>query len=194
MPKESTTSSGYRCKACDTPFRMDTPTNVPVDKWAAFINAMHCPHCGAGVEKLLLGMGLREDEDRALRIQGSEHERAVNWYQRAETGSSSISIFRFFIADHRQDPAYPYDLDDLRRCLWLLEHVPEWKTRISELAVLSSTWARLAPEWNRLTNLFREESPHLNQDAPRARDLLNSLTNPARSTRHENGAQPERKQ
>src|SRR3546814_20223924 len=76
----------------------------------------------------------------------------------------------------------PADLADLRRCLFLLDHVPEWQSRIGELEAVPG-WENLAKNWQKLTDLFRLESPDLRGEAPETDQLLRSLTSKKETTR-----------
>lgn len=171
------TRSGYRCSKCDRPFHADTPVQCPLDEYLQFIDNLRCSNCGAGPNGILMGLCLTEEEDRNLRISGSAHTKALNWYSRAETGQSSLSIYRFFVAKMIYQATIPSDLDDLKRCVRLLEHVPEWKVRMPEMSVVPG-WERLATEFDRLTALFRAEAPDLRGPAPKTADLLRHLTLP----------------
>ena len=52
---------------------------------------------------------------------------------------------------------YPYDPDDLNRCLLLLEAVPEWKSRMPEMAAHGAVWAALAARWDEIVQSFVDE-------------------------------------
>ncbi|MEL3893148.1 hypothetical protein [Pseudomonas aeruginosa] len=51
----------------------------------------------------------------------------------------------------------PSDPSDLGRCLRLLELVPEWKARISEMAIHGREWAALVSHWEELHQLMDDE-------------------------------------
>jgi hypothetical protein len=165
--------SPYRCRDCDVPFRHDTPFNVEVSVYCNFILSLRCPTCNGS--KLTLGFNLTEAENAALRIAGTIEQRARNWHDNAEVGTSSLTIFHFFMGALDFSWAVPADLADLRRCLFLLEHVPEWRPRMHELASVKG-WERLAHGWIALTAQFRAEAPDLRGSAPMTEQLLHSLT------------------
>lgn len=176
MTSNQTKKAGYRCRACDQPFHADTPTNCPVEAWAAFAQNLRCPNCGS--DQISLGLGLTSEENAARIKNGTIRDRALNWSANGETGLSSLAIFRHFLGIEDPAPSHPHDPDDLRRCLLLLEHVPEWKPRMHEIASASPAWARIAPKWEELTRLFSEETSRGKGSAPRTYDLLQSLTYP----------------
>src|SRR3546814_9294123 len=82
--------SPYRCKACDAPFRADTPTNVEVAVYCNFILSLRCPLCGG--KNLTLGFNLSQAENEALRIAGTIEQRAQHWHENGEVGTSSLTI------------------------------------------------------------------------------------------------------
>lgn len=169
--------SGYRCRRCDTPFRADTPVHCDLRVYTAFLEALRCDICGAKSADILLGLNLSEAEDIAIRATGSIAARAANWCNQAETGQSSMTIYRFFITGAIHHGAIPSDLSDLRRCVRLLEHIPEWKPRMTEMARVPG-WERLGPSFNELAKLYRSEAANLDQPAPKTAALLRSLTQP----------------
>src|SRR3546814_21021151 len=83
--------SPYRCKACDAPFRADTPTNVEVSVYCKFILSLRCPLCGG--KNLTLGFNLSQAENEALRIAGTIEQRAQHWHENGDVGTSSLTIF-----------------------------------------------------------------------------------------------------
>lgn len=92
-------------------------------------------------------------------------EGAVKWLNSGEQGLSSQSIFTKLsglnITGHwsRWGLQAPGDPDDLRRCILLLDMVPEWRSRLFEMAVVSDEWAIAARHWTELEELFDKECP-----------------------------------
>jgi hypothetical protein len=84
-------------------------------------------------------------------------QRANWWIARGETGSSSKTMWRYFMDGYRIDPSHPYDPDDFKRCYKLLEAVPEWKSRVHELAVLSPQWQKLSENWDKLNEYYLDQ-------------------------------------
>jgi hypothetical protein len=91
---------------------------------------------------------------------------AAKWLDSGEQGLSSKSIFTKLsdlniMGDwSRWGLQTPSDPDDLRRCILLLDMVPEWRERIFEMSVISDKWAAAARHWAELDNLFNEECPN----------------------------------
>ncbi len=82
------------------------------------------------------------------------------WLAVGERGLSSEAIALTTLGLHPagQRASWPHDPDDLRRCLLLLESVPE--TRESGLLVLGKRcprWAALVRVWDRLAETLRSE-------------------------------------
>ncbi|WP_165356648.1 hypothetical protein [Sphingosinicella sp. BN140058] len=170
-----TTSNLCRCKSCNTAFRTELPTNVPVEEWVAALYEVRCPSCGAGTGQLGIGANLSQEEDMALRIDGPADVRAANWHDRAEIGASAVSLYRYFLSGSTEGLCVPDDLSALRRCIRLLEHVPEWTERMSELSA-DPKWGWLAANWPRVVDLFRAEAPTLTGPAPGTQLLLAELS------------------
>lgn len=87
----------------------------------------------------------------------------LRWLTSGERGISSEQIFETltgFAASggRKRSATHPMDPADLRRCLLLLQQVPEFEPRISELAFVSPEWAALVAHWDELTTMFKEEA------------------------------------
>lgn len=91
---------------------------------------------------------------------------AAKWLESGEHGLSSQSIFTKLSGLNimgnwsQWGLCTPSGPDDLRRCILLLDMVPEWRERLFEMAVVSDKWAALARHWTELETLFNEECPH----------------------------------
>jgi hypothetical protein len=89
---------------------------------------------------------------------------AIKWLSEGEFGLSAYAIFHKMTGQTaprapRATAEYPHDAADLRRCLLLLEAVPEFKERFSAMREVSPTWARLVDAWDELTTQFTIEAP-----------------------------------
>jgi hypothetical protein len=87
-------------------------------------------------------------------------QNAVDWIVGPDTGASSKEIWGAMVGARLsivRRVAHPRDPADLGRCLRLLERIPEWRGRISEMAELSPVWASLAQYWDELEAMFRED-------------------------------------
>lgn len=85
-------------------------------------------------------------------------QRLIEWFVSDDTGSSSKAIAAHMTgtkAKYGMD--YPSDPSDLGRCLRLLEKIPEWKGRISEMAHHSPGWAGLVYKWDDICKCMQDE-------------------------------------
>lgn len=101
-------------------------------------------------------------------------EAAIHWLANGERGLSSETIFETLTGiDCKRDiwgggrKDYPLDPDDLRRCVRLLQRVPELAPRIGEMRAVSPVWARLVAAWDELTALLEREAPGNRGCAPK---------------------------
>ena len=82
-----------------------------------------------------------------------------DWLAYGERGLSSNAI-AFVALGHEpkgQLLKHPFDVADLRRCLILLEKVPECREAVGVLAKASPQWAMLWGIWDALASNLREE-------------------------------------
>ena len=96
-------------------------------------------------------------------------ERAVAWLRWGETGLSSMTIFNClapkelqfcpFKKEHVEpfSPSVPCDISDFRRCWLLLRLIPEWRSRLHEVAERHSGWKSLVEHWDELEKLYINE-------------------------------------
>ena len=85
-------------------------------------------------------------------------EKVLRWLLSGDTGLSSKAIVRKLMGydkpikgqvvtdDHsilEHVGNYPHDTDDLGRCIRLLEAVPEFKSRLKEMATVNKEWEGL---------------------------------------------------
>jgi hypothetical protein len=90
-------------------------------------------------------------------MSATELERAHAWVVGEDTGISSKAIWAKMMGTRRRDSCHPWDPDDLGRCLRLLEAVPEWKPRLSEMADVSPIWAALVARWDEIAQSMADE-------------------------------------
>jgi hypothetical protein len=71
------------------------------------------------------------------------------------TGASSTALLARMLGASPDDATFghPHDPSDFGRCHRLLEHVPEWRTRLPEMAACSAYWAALVDRWDEITAL-----------------------------------------
>ncbi len=96
-------------------------------------------------------------------------KRAVAWLRWGEVGLSSKTIWDClapkelrlnpFRKEHVEPsrPSVPCDISDFRRCWLLLRLIPEWQTRLNEVAEKHPAWKALVEHWNELEKLYIKE-------------------------------------
>lgn len=99
------------------------------------------------------------------------------WLHGPDTGTSSLTIAEILSGRTGLVGSFgrstPRDPSDFWRCLNLLEAVPEWRSRLSEVAAAEPSWAALIERWGEVEALYREEAP--TGRAPRCYDLMQEL-------------------
>lgn len=85
--------------------------------------------------------------------------RALRWASSSTTGASSKAILKVMTGNHPKDGyCYPHDPQDFERCRALLELIPEWKARLSEMKAVGAEWAALVDHWAELESLHAKGS------------------------------------
>ncbi len=84
-------------------------------------------------------------------------EQVLLWMANGEVGTSSKTMALRAIGMRNRDEGHPYDPDDLRRCLLLLEAIPAIRTHSEAIAAASQQWRALVDNWDELEALFLEE-------------------------------------
>lgn len=87
----------------------------------------------------------------------------LNWLAKGEHGLSSETIVQhltgFPALGAHWGMSTPQDASDLRRCLLLLEQVPELAPRIGEMATVSGQWAEIVEVWELMRTTLEGECP-----------------------------------
>lgn len=87
----------------------------------------------------------------------------ITWLRSSERGISSECIVEVLeglpagMLTGRWLSRHPCDPADLRRCILLVETVPEYRARLGEMTAVSPVWAALIAHWDELTTLLRQE-------------------------------------
>lgn len=83
----------------------------------------------------------------------------INWIANGETGVSSEAIaFQMAGVDnHRKFSSHPCDPSDFKRCLKLVNEIPEIRVRLDEMRHKSKYWNALIDNWDKLEKCFLEE-------------------------------------
>ena len=119
---------------------------APIDmaKFGEILKRAICPSCG---ERKKIFMGIIPRKITAgpdVSIERRYHA----WSASGDTGVSSKAIAATMRGEPaRDDYCHPHDSDDFGRCDRLLMLMPEWRTRIVEMAKVSAEWKALSERW-----------------------------------------------
>lgn len=86
----------------------------------------------------------------------------INWLASGERGASSNTIVQHLTgldALGGWRGSHPWDPDDLRRCIKLLEACPILAERFDDMRDVSPEWAGLVAAWSELVATFDSEVP-----------------------------------
>jgi len=100
---------------------------------------------------------------------------AYAWLSNGDTGTSSLTIWHALMGRTPDRTDVPHDPADFGRCYRLLQVMPSWKDRLSEVAALYPKWSPLVSAWNELTALYEEERP--SGRAPKLYARMHELNN-----------------
>lgn len=82
----------------------------------------------------------------------------LSWFFNGDVGLSSKAIASACLDIKTDDHTYhPCDTGDLRRCIALLDAVPELRPLLPKVATLSPVWSALIANWDKLEATFRQE-------------------------------------
>lgn len=105
------------------------------------------------------------------------------WIIKGELGTSSKTIWAVMTGiekkpDTRCDFNYdiPHDHDDFSRCYKLLNIFPEWKNRMSEVAIVFPKWKPLIQNWQYITELYELEKERKDGKLTRTWHLISGLS------------------
>lgn len=118
------------------------------------------------------------------------HQNLVAWFLEGEVGESSKAMAAKLSgwADRKGKKAqrftsYPLDAGDFRRCLLMLEAVPELAPLLPKMAEVGPVWAALVSVWPELTVCLETECPGWRQKygpAPETYALIRAVVDGAR--------------
>lgn len=114
---------------------------------AKCIEALDAAGCALGYDKSMPG------------AEKTIAERGEAWLLDGDVGMSSKAIY-YHMTGRADDDGYnhPHDPSDLNRCLLLLDLIPEWESRMPEMAARSKQWAALAFNWSEISGCFFNEA------------------------------------
>lgn len=83
-------------------------------------------------------------------------DKILKWMMTGRVGASSKHMAAT-ACGFKGDRSYPYDPDDLNRCILLVDSVPEIKEKFGLIYASSPRWAAIISHWDELVALFHEE-------------------------------------
>jgi uncharacterized protein (UPF0335 family) len=93
--------------------------------------------------------------------------RADEWLDSGNVGASSRCIYQFMRFGGVESCHYPHDAADFGRCLELLKQVPEWETRLGEMAELpghnGKIWEMIAVNYFELKEIYLQDQGTFNE-------------------------------
>ena len=114
-------------------------------------------------------------------------QRQLQWLLGNDTGISSRTIFGVLTLGDQWHGRHAYlgaglprDPTDLGRCIRLLEAIPEWRSRLPEMAAAFAEWGPLVRDWDALESLYREEEP--SGTAPKCYEAMRARIEEGRRT------------
>lgn len=85
----------------------------------------------------------------------------TQWLATGEKGLSSETMFEVLSGMKTCEHGYrhPYDPADFARCRKLIETIPAYERRISEMGKISKQWKAIVDNWDKLCAMMDEEAP-----------------------------------
>ena len=140
------------CSACHQVFDAEIVVEAHIDVVIASLRVIRCPVCGS--QKVGLGGNYADAPPSTAPLA----ERAGWWIARGEHGVSSETIYAVFAVARPRRSDVPHDPDDFRRCRRLLDLMPEWRSRIEEVALAYPWYRPFTDRWDEMDRLWDEES------------------------------------
>lgn len=95
-------------------------------------------------------------------------ESALNWLKNGEKGVSSETMFGAITGIEIQSRgSHPHDPDDFKRCMKLINAIPEWNNELHKVAALSDTWKNIIDNWETLCLMMEDTLKEWYSDPPK---------------------------
>ena len=163
-------SLACRCDDCDQPFKMHFDAPLPASVAIMRLLNGSCPMCNS--DKIMLGLNLGLSEDRAMRRGVTLDQRIADWINNGDVGLAARSIVDYMTLGEAPEHA-PTDYDSLRRVALLIDRIPEWADRMTELAAFSN-WNKIARDWKNLIQTITSLDAEM-RDPPELKMALQSV-------------------
>ena len=108
----------------------------------------------------------------------SNLSKAMQWLLSGQSGLSSECLMATIlnggpVAGNYRASFHPLDPSDFKRCIVLLEAVPEFRQQLSVMKSVSKSWEILVENWDELESIFNKERNQLS--APLLFDRMKEL-------------------
>lgn len=102
------------------------------------------------------------------KITNETRQKFLEWLLFSDnTGVSSKTIgSTIILGKPYEKPGYPYDPADLRRCVELLDAIPELRDHMGKVAKLNPVWSVMVKNWAALESSLRNEMKNADGRAP----------------------------
>lgn len=119
-----------------------------------------CPGCGDEREAPDPAVLALIDEVEQKRARDALYAHGLHWLGHGQVGVSSKAMLLAAMGHPpcEQDRGLPLDAGDFRRCMWMLESVPEVRDHFDAVAAMSPEWGRLIARWAEVEAVFNRES------------------------------------
>jgi hypothetical protein len=110
----------------------------------------------------------------------------IQWLLGNDSGVSSQTILLVMTETPEVDgfdPDVPHDPSDLGRCVRLLDHFPDWRPRLPEMAARYPDWAPFVRDWEALEAEYRRVVDRRRKHAPALYAHIRSLVAEGRTER-----------
>ena len=130
------------------------------------------------VDALLAKIKPLADAGMIAKYSSTLSDAACRWLACGERGASSDTMFTHLTGvDAGGGDHFPWDPADFRRCLLLLEQVPELRDQLPKMATVSTEWAGLVRDWSKISAAFLIEcknilNPKPGSQAPNTYNLI----------------------
>lgn len=155
MAASKRTPQHVQCLTCEHRW---IAAHLPMEAgaFARLLKGLCCPMCGATTDDLRL-----RDANDIPETTVTISQALAAWLASGERGTSSNFMVQHLTGvpatSRHFNYGHPHDGDDLRRCMLLLEAVPELVPLLPKMATASPAWAALVPHWDELVGILKRE-------------------------------------
>lgn len=106
----------------------------------------------------------------------TDTQAALAWITGDDTGTSSQTIWAVMMdAPAPKWASVPLDPSDFGRCHRLLQLIPSWRARLSEVAARHPKWGPMVARWDEVAAIYEQELAENTGKAPRTYALMKTI-------------------